>query len=307
MCEGLKLEEVPVVDLSGAQDDIIRAIRLATQQFGFMYVENHGVSPELLHQQSEQFKAFFNLPAQEKNKLAKAGDPWRGYTATGVQTLHPETQSQPDTKEALKFASQPSSISFQDNNVWPPEELLPGFRDTITRYFKDTSAVGLRLMKLIAVAMDLDEHFFQPFFTDPILVLRGHYYAPVRSDPSQGVFAAGQHTDWGALTLLAVDGEAGLEVELEGRWLPVPPRSNAFIVNVGDLLQRWSNDVLRSALHRVVTTGERPRHSTALFLEPNANALVQCLPSCCSQERPARYPAVLTSDYLRAKYELHGN
>lgn len=295
------------MDLSGPQDEIIRAIRLATEKFGFMYVANHGVSPELLHEQSQQFRAFFSLPAQEKSKLAKPGDLWKGYTAEGVQTLDPETQSQPDTKEALKFASQPSNISFVDTNGWPPEELLPGFRETITTYFKEATAVGLRLMNLIAAAMDLDEHFFQPFFTDPLIVLRGHYYTPVRSDPSQGVFAAGQHTDWGALTVLAVDGEAGLEVELEGRWLPVPPLPNTLIVNVGDLLQRWSNDVLCSALHRVVTTGERPRQSTALFLEPNANALVQCLPSCCSQERPARYPAVLTSDYLRAKSELHGS
>ena len=132
-----------------------------------------------------------------------------------------------------------------------------------------------------------------------------HYTAQI-SSPSSGLFAAGEHSDYGMITLLATDHNSGLQIfdsKRSKQWIDVPPREGHFIVNLGDMLQRWSNDLFVSTLHRVVNSSGVERFSIPFFFEPNFDCMVSCLPTCCSAEYPPKYAPVTSGRYLMARYQ----
>eukprot|EP00250_Pteridium_aquilinum_P019835 c24593_g1_i3 orf=493-990(+) len=141
----------------------------------------------------------------------------------------------------------------------------------------------------------------------PIAVLRLLHYSGEKSDPEHGIFGAGAHSDWGLLTLLACDGTPGLQIckdkHSEPRvWENVQPVEGSFVVNLGDLLERWSNNFFRSTLHRVITSGKE-RYSIAFFMDPNYECLVECLKTCTSEDNPAKFLPVLSGEYLLDRYD----
>lgn len=201
-----------------------------------------------------------------------------------------------------------ASIGSYGPNVWPSEDLLPGWRDTMERYHAEAMKVGHRVASLIALALNLEQDFFEkPGRMDyPMAVLRLLHYSEEKSIPEDGIYGAGAHSDWGLLTLLACDGTPGLQICKEKHaepqiWESVHPVEGAFVVNLGDMLERWSNNIFRSTLHRVITSGKE-RYSIAFFMDPNHECLVECLETCTSKENPAKFSPVLSGEYLLDRY-----
>jgi len=218
-------------------------------------------------------------------------------------------------------------------NLWPPETLLPGWRSVMEEYSAACRALGVRLVRfpetrlscdlmvsstsqnrLLALALDLPaSHFEQPgVFDAPQLFLRLLRYAPEVSVPERGIYGAGAHTDYGMVTMLATDENDGLQIQprtaglADVGWIDVPARRGALIVNLGDLLERWTNGRFLSTRHRVLNKNGLERFSMPFFWEPNFTCICEVLPSCCCPENPPKFPPVKAGDYLLGRYgETH--
>ncbi len=305
---------LPIVDLasSGESDEasltrIAAEIGSACRDVGFFYVVNHGVEAKLVREAFAQSHRLFALPSADKRKLAieKIGGN-RGYSGLLHEALDPARG--PDMKEAFNVGldlapDDPELMAgkpFRSLNAWP---ILPGFRDTALAYFDACAALGARLHRAFANDLGLKSDFFGDKFDRPMATLRLlHYPAPPRgSDPEIG---AGEHTDYGNLTLLATDDVGGLEVRTRaGEWIEAPVLPGAFIVNIGDCLMRWTNDVYVSTPHRVVNRSAKERYSIAFFYDPNPDAMVETIPSCVRQGESVRYPPILAADYMKMRLD----
>lgn len=295
----------------------VELLRKACLDCGFFYVVNHGITPALMQQVFEQSKRFFSLPLEEKAKCLR-NENHRGYTPFLDETLDPAKQSKGDCKEGYYLGVEVpkdaprASVCFYGANIWPSEDLLPGWRDTMERYHTEATMVGHKVASLIALTLNLEEDYFQkPGRMDwPIAVLRLLHYSGEKSIPEDGIFGAGAHSDWGLITLLACDGTPGLQIckdkHAESRiWEDVQPIEGAFVVNLGDMLERWSNNLFRSTLHRVMTSGKE-RYSIAFFMDPNYECMVECLETCTSKDDPPKFPPVRSGEYLLSRYgETH--
>jgi isopenicillin N synthase-like dioxygenase len=292
-------------------------LRSACIETGFFYLEGHGIESKLLGDVLYQSKLLFQLSEESKRTLT---DPVlsRGYTAMGEETLNPSTQKQGDTKEGFYVCREIHETDPRYNpsklcgpNQWPsPEKTADmqdchGFRRVMEKYFEQISDIALRMIQLLALALGLeDQHHFDQDFSEPMAALRLLHYAAVRSQPDQGIYAAGAHSDYGMLTLLLTDLNRGLQIlTKQGCWIDVTPIRGAFIVNLGDMLERWTNGLFRSTQHRVLTVGDAERYSVPFFYEPNFDTVVQCLPVCCSEENPAKYPPITSGQFLLDKYK----
>jgi isopenicillin N synthase-like dioxygenase len=242
----------------------------------------------------DRCRALFALPLEEKRKMLQDENN-RGWTPYGEETLDPDNQTKGDTKEGFYFgrdipADDPeAALPLHGPNVWPREDLVPGFRAAAEEYMAKLTDLGRRLVKLVAESLGLPPAHFDAAFTRPMTFLRPlRYDAAEASAPDAGVFGAGAHTDYGMLTLLATDGQPGLQIFLpqagdggdgsggdsggdKGVWADVPPVSGPetgmFVVNLGDMLERWTNGRYRSTLHRVVSGGGSERFSIPFFFE----------------------------------------
>ena len=178
--------------------------------------------------------------------------------------------------------------SFFATNVWPDTE---GLGSAVEHFYTETTALAHRLMRILAVALELPPDWFEDKFEVPGSSLFVNYYPATVEKAEPGRFRRGQHTDYGAVTVLYTDGESGLQVmSSEGAWMPVPVVPDTYIVNLGDLMTFWSNGRWRSSLHRVVCPADTStdRLSVPLFFNPSLDALVQCVPTCLAPgERPA--------------------
>ncbi|GAQ82514.1 hypothetical protein KFL_001140020 [Klebsormidium nitens] len=310
----LSASQVPVISLADGQTkaSVAAAIREACTNLGFFYVSDHGVDESLVQAAFEQCCLFFNLPEEKKRKCLQDSNN-RGYTPLAEQMLDASRQTRGDTKEGYYMGREvpldhpDASKPLHGPNVWPDPALLPDWRPTMERYQAAMIQLALKLTDFIGLALGLPEGFFKKpgMFDNPMTVLRLLHYTEEKSAPEEGVFGAGAHSDWGMLTLLKTDSVPGLQICLEKdaenqTWLDVPPVEGAFIVNIGDMLERWSNDLFRSTLHRVVGRGQE-RFSIPFFFEPNFDCLVECLPQCCSPSNPAKYPPVTVGEYLMGK------
>eukprot|EP00755_Sulcionema_specki_P039541 Sspe_Gene.113007::Locus_96870_Transcript_1_2_Confidence_0.500_Length_1005::g.113007::m.113007 len=302
------LAHLPVVDLESP--DAAKAVREACESTGFFYLTGHGVGDRTVAEMFEAAAQFFASTDEKKMEcLASEKTGNRGYTPMGEEVLDPEQQTQGDTKEGYYIGREPCASDAGNPlaapNVWPSH--LPGWRDVMQEYLDAMIALGHRVVRLIAESLGLPADHFDQHFRYPTALLRLLRYAPVPSSPGDGVYGAGAHTDYGMITLLAISGGApGLELHLDGKWVCVPALPGAFVVNLGDMLQRWTNDLYRSTLHRVVNRKGEERYSAPFFFEPSFDARVECLPQFCSEDRPAKYPPTTAGEHLLQKYrETH--
>ncbi|XP_074274292.1 kihadalactone A synthase LFS-like isoform X1 [Silene latifolia] len=281
---------------------------------GFFYVINHGISQEFMDEVFRQSKKLFELPMTEKMKLLK-NEKHRGYTPLFDEVLDPENQIHGDYKEGYYIGREvaeddpDANQPFFGPNVWPDSDLLPGWRQTMEKYDTQALEVGRAVARIIALALDLDANFFDKpeILGKPISLLRLLHYEAQVSDPSKGIFGAGAHSDFGLLTLLATDDVVSLQICKDKdarpqRWEYVPSLKGAFIVNLGDMLERWSNGVFKSTLHRVIGNGQE-RYSIAYFVEPGHDCVVECLPTCQSETIPPKFPSVRYGAYLSQRYK----
>ncbi|CAN6923881.1 hypothetical protein Bca52824_087215 [Brassica carinata] len=288
-------------------------LKKACLDSGFFYVINHGISKEVTDKAFEQSKKFFALPSEEKMKVLK-NEKHRGYTPLYDQIPDPENQVQGDHKEGYYIGSEVPRDDpqwdrpFYGLNTWPNPDVLPGWRETMEEYHQEALRVCKAIAKLLALSLDLDADYFDSpeMLGKPISTLRLLHYEGI-SDPSKGIYGTGAHSDYGMITLLATDGVMGLQIckdrnaKLQ-KWEYVPSIEGAIVVNLGDMMERWSNGLFRSTLHRVILNGQT-RYSIPFFVEPNHDCIIECLPTCQSENNLPKYPAIKCSAYLTQRYE----
>jgi isopenicillin N synthase-like dioxygenase len=303
---------IPTIDLSdlgrSAEFDqhLAREIGAAARGIGFFAVTNHGVPAELVASMVAAARRFFRRPAGEKQALSIRHSPHnRGYVGLSEEALDPSRGA--DVKEAFNIgldlaADHPEVLAkapFRGVNLWPDDT---DFRRTALAYFDAVWRLGVRLHHPIALDLGLDPGWFDASLDAPLATLRLLRYPPAA--PGGEAAGAGEHTDYGNITLLMTDDAGGLEVKSrDGVWIAVPHVPGAFIINIGDCLMRWTNDVYVSTPHRVTHTAPRERISLAFFLDPNPDAAIEALPTCVSPSRPARYRATTGAAYLKERLD----
>ncbi|KAJ0234583.1 Non-hem dioxygenase N-terminal domain-containing protein [Hirschfeldia incana] len=231
-------------------------LKQACLDSGFFYVINHGISEEVMDKAFEQSKKFFALPLEEKMKVLK-NEKHRGYTPFYDQIPDPENQVQGDNKEGYYIGSDVPrddpqwDYPFYGPNPWPDPDVLPGWRETMEKNHQEALRVCKAIAKLLALALDLDAYYFDSpeMLGKPISTLRLLHYEG-KSDPSKGIYGTGAHSDYGMMTLIATDGVMGLQICKDKnakpqKWEYVPSIEGAIVVNLGDMMQCWSNGLFR--------------------------------------------------------------
>ena len=286
---------IPLIDLSrpGIDAGLPAAIDQALVRHGFMAVNGHGVDPAVRAAAFEAGQRFFALPEATKRRWhIERSALARGFDPIGWQALDPAAP--PDLKESFYLGAEALGP-----NPWPDEAVAPGFRAALETYAREVTALARRLMALMAQALQLPATHFEPFMRVQGGTTRLLHYPPQPVQAAPGQVGCGAHTDWGALTLLAQDDAGGLQVQsLQGEWLDVPPLPGCFIVNIGDLMARWTNGRWRSTPHRVINRAGRERYSIAFFLDMDEAAVIEPLPGCVSAERPARHGPITAGEHL---------
>ncbi|XP_062147342.1 2-oxoglutarate-Fe(II) type oxidoreductase hxnY-like [Alnus glutinosa] len=306
MTEALKL---PIIDLSSPDPvSTANSIRQACTEYGFFYLVNPGVEQELVGRVFEESNKFFSLPLEEKMKLARKEH--RGYTPLYAENLDPTSTSRGDSKESFYIGPLEDIATLVDLNQWPSEEVLPSWRHTMESFYRNVLSAGKRLLSLLALALNEDEDFFEKLgaLDKPMAFLRLLHYSGELGSSDEEIYGASAHSDYGMVTLLATDGVQGLQVcrdkfKHPQLWEDVLHVDGAFIVNIGDMMERWTNCLFRSTLHRVMPAGKE-RYSAAFFLDPNPDCVVKCLESCCSELSPPRFSPIRSGDYLKERLRL---
>jgi len=301
-----------------AMDDIARSMDDTMRTTGILAIVGHGIPADLRRGMLDVTQAFFDLPLEQKLPLRVPDvSVNRGYSPVGVEALSYSLgiESPPDLFEAFNVGPEevPEGVSTQEladffqPNLWP--EAPAGFRTTWLTYWRACEELGRVLLDVFARALDLPDRWFRPFVTRGPSVMRANNYPvqPPTAPPQDGQLRMGAHSDYGSLTILLADPVPGLQIRSpEGQWTDVVPLEDSLVVNIGDLLAEWTNDRWHSTVHRVVPPhGDQPgqgrRRSVAWFQQPNADAIIDVLPSCTSAENPPRYPPTSAGEHLLGK------
>lgn len=296
---------IPVLDwrkFTSDRQEFLVELGQAVRGPGFFLLENHTVPEALRARIFEMADAFFTQPIAEKRALSILNTPhYRGWAAEGDESLD-DSSALVDRKESFNIGfdlapDDPRVLRgepFRGVNVWPQ---IDGFRETALAYFDAALALGVDLHRAFAADLGLEPEHFTPAFKEPLAALRLLHYPP--GSGAQNEIGAGAHTDYGAITLLMTDGEAGLQVKPRGGdWTDVPHVPGAYVVNIGDCLMRWTNDIYVSTPHRVLPP-KRQRRSVAFFVEAHPDTVVAALPGT---GRP-KYPPVRAADYLQSRLD----
>jgi isopenicillin N synthase-like dioxygenase len=266
-------------------------------------VKNHGISDTLIADLYQQVEHFFSLPVEEKSKYEIPGlAGQRGYTSFGKE--HAKGFDAPDLKEFFQFGQEvidgdPVKNQYPDN-ITVAE--VPGFTPAMLTAYKGFETTGTSLLQATALYLDLDEHYFDTHVHNGNSILRAIYYPPITQEPKSAIRAE-QHEDINLITLLVGASADGLEIlNMQGNWVAVTSLPEQIVVNVGDMLQRLTNDRLKSTTHRVVNPPKEkwasPRYSIPFFLHPRSEMSLACLSSCITEAHPKAYEDYTAGQYL---------
>ncbi|KAI1038358.1 hypothetical protein LB503_011360 [Fusarium chuoi] len=318
--EGLS---IPLIDfsrfLSGTpveRNETANAILDGFKTAGFIYLKNHPILPKDLQHAFDLSGRFFKEPLEKKMEVVwTTPEANRGYSAPGrekvsqlkdIQEVEKVRAALPDLKESLE-------IGREDEpgrpNRWLEETGdLVGFRKDMLGFFEKCRQLHVEVMKAIAVGMGLDDGFFDSFVDVGDNTLRLLHYPAVESNifkTKPGTVRAGAHSDYGSITLLFQDARGGLQVKSPtGQFVDATPIEGTVVVNAGDLLARWSNDTIKSTIHRVVEPPQKqaesypPRYSIAYFCNPNFKSYIEAIPGTFSTEKDKKYEGINSGDYL---------
>jgi isopenicillin N synthase-like dioxygenase len=300
------IASVSLKDADRDPDGFAQKLGRSFEEYGFAIVADHGIPDGLIHRAEEKAKAFFALPYEVKRKYhLPGGGGARGYTPFGIETA--KGAQTHDLKEFWHVGRDlPPGHKFRGHmpdNVWPDE--VPSFRDTFMELYAAFDRTGLKILKAIARFLKMDEDYFVDTVRDGNSVMRLLHYPPIEGEPGSHV-RAGAHEDINTITLLLGAEEAGLELlTRDGRWIPVAPKPGELVVNIGDMLQRLTNGLLRSTSHRVVNPPpERrgfSRYSMPFFLHFRSDFCIEALPATVPPGEQPKWPPITADEYLQER------
>ncbi|HSV83493.1 MAG TPA: 2OG-Fe(II) oxygenase family protein [Ramlibacter sp.] len=307
------LTSIPVVDLGGTLDPgspraaaSARELHHALSHLGFAYIGGHTVTAAATEAAFAASREFHASPLERKQSLA-INAAHRGYMGMATSTIVSSSVAQvtrPNMSESLMVMHELppddpgllAGLPLQGPNQWP--DWIPGFRARIEQYVREVDALGRYIVRLVAIGLGLPAHALDRHFERPTTFLRLLHYPPQPVQEDEGIGSA-PHTDYGIITLLAQDPSGGLQVRPRGGdWIEAPPIPGTYVLNVGDMLARWTNDRFVSTPHRVINRSGRDRYSLPYFLDPSMDSLIACLPTCTDAQHPPLHAPVRYGDYL---------
>lgn len=310
---------VAVIDISRNPDVVGRELDEVCRSVGFFQIVGHGIDDAVAEGAWSAATRFFDLPAAEKMSVARpAPEHPYGFIPVEGESLAQSLgeASPPDLKEVFNIGPvtaprhdflDPDEAAVYSPNLWPAA--LPELQPAWTAYYEAMAELTNRLMSLFARGLDLPPDYFASYLDQAPNAMRAINYPARAADPRPGQLRAGAHTDYGTLTVLRQDAVGGLEVlGPEDRWVGVESIPGAFVVNIGDLMARWTNDRWRSTLHRVVdppdaSLAKARRQSIPYFQNANWSAEIRCLPTCLAPGESAKYEPVLAGPHLMSKFK----
>jgi isopenicillin N synthase-like dioxygenase len=290
------VDRLPVIDVTALRDGsepgrVAKEIDAACRNTGFFYAVGHGIEPGVTARLDALAREFFALDDEEKSAIAMqhGGRAWRGWFPVGGEL----TSGKPDMKEGIYFGEEldeedhrvRSGLPLHGPNLFParPE----GLRDAVLAYMEAATKLGHTLLRGMAIGLGLDDRWFHDHLTaEPLVLFRIFHYPPLEAADER--WSVGEHTDYGLLTMLAQDESGGLEVRGPDGWIDAPPIDDAFVVNLGDMLDRMTGGRYRSTPHRVRNATGLDRLSFPLFLDPGWSAEVQPVPGATGKARTSR-------------------
>ena len=312
---------IPVIDFGpafrgepGGLDIVARQVRHASETVGFFYLAGHPVPQALIDAAFDASREFHAIPLEEKLAL-KINENNIGYLPVNQSmqrhsTVHKATR--PNFNESFfishdRGADHPDALAgtpLRGRNQWPAGHEC--MRSTMVRYMKAMEALGERTLPVLARALGMPGDHFAPFFQDEAhITTRFLHYPPQETDDDEQ-FGQGPHTDNSFITFLAREDTPGLAVRLpNGEWLAPPVIPGTFLVNLGNIMKRWSNDRFLSTPHGVLNDSGKDRYSIAFFYSPNVASAIECLPTCVSDANPARYPRAIYRDLILEFYNAN--
>lgn len=322
------MSTVPVIDLGRFlhgdrhdRQDVAHETDAVCRDIGFLCITGHGVPEQVNTAIYDSAKTFFRQPTAEKLKVRQPGpEVIRGYIGMGHAALAVTRgeKTPPDLKETFSIGPERKAAMAENTpesgeidqfaqNIWPEQQ--NDFRVTWLAYYDAMTKLSADMMRLFAAALDLEEDHFAPSIDRHISILSAMFYPDQADPPEPGQLRAGAHTDFGTMTILKPDAApGGLQVQTKsGDWAAVKAPPGSYILNIGDLMARWTNDRWVSTLHRVVNPPldvhlGAERLSIGFFHQPNYDARIACLPSCLDANGRAKYPEVTAGGYLQRQF-----
>ncbi|MBV8650512.1 MAG: isopenicillin N synthase family oxygenase [Alphaproteobacteria bacterium] len=319
---------IPVIDIGpfrhggeAGKAAVAQAVAEACEQVGFFCITNHGIPGEDFVNAFRVSREFFDLPLEEKRRYTPVGEVApRGYAAMETKGLAATLDAAvpKDLREQFMlgtlapmppaYAALPGAAGCYAPNIWPDEPAA--YREIFTLLYRRCENLADTLMRIFALGLDLKEDYFADKIDHHFSVLGSNHYPELDHDPLPGQLRTGAHTDFGSLTILAPTvAQGGLQVKMaDGNWGDVEPIPGCLIINLGDMMARWTNDRWKSTLHRVVNPPEGAgarsrRQSIAFFCHPNYDAEIKCIETCASPGVPAKYPPIMAGEHMRMKMQ----
>ena len=308
-------DEIPLIDFGrfrngNRQDrlDIAKQIGKACREIGFFYISNHGIGESTIENVYEQARIYFDQSIEEKMKLFIGSCPYennRGYTP-----IHEEKLSlKGDLKEGFDLALElpaddhdriVNHAQLYGPNVWP--ENLPDFRRIIyDEFYLKMLDLSKEIFESFALALDLDENYFKGMLNKPMVTMRLLSYPPQPIVEDEDELGCGAHTDYECFTLLSQSNQQGLQILNKNQvWIDAKPIPNTFVVNIGDLMQRWTNDLFQSTIHRVINVSGQQRYSIPVFFGPNYFTRIETI---LKSNQQTKYEPILAGDYLISRFD----
>ena len=302
---------IPVIDVSAAVrgqnlDGVAAQIHKAATDVGFFYISGHGIEQALIDQAFAVTRAFFAEPASVKQSV-EVNTQQRGWMATGMSRLAGSQTH--DLKEVFFWGTEVAPDDADliagkplvAENQWP-DAAFPRLKDELLPYYDAVCHVAGKVLAAIAVSLGQPADFFDARYNNPLARGQLVYYPPSTSaHEAEQRFGAAPHTDFGVLTFLLQDNNGGLQIRHKsGDWIEAPPLPGTLVCNIGDLLQRWTNDRFTSTLHRVINRSGNERHSIPVFFDPHTDTIIDpCDLGIASTA--SRYPPIKTGDYIMGR------
>ena len=307
------MNNIPSVDLAdfisgdaARKQKFVNELGKAYEEIGFVSLKNHFLSDDLVSELYKEIKAFFALDVDEKKKYEIEGlGGQRGYVSFGKE--HAKGKKEGDLKEFWHFGQEPTEDADLPENY--PENVivqeLPDFNKTGMEAYRMLEKTGINVLRALALYIGVDENYFDHWAANGNSILRPIHYPPITEEP-QGAVRAGAHGDINLITLLMGASTGGLQVlRKDGEWIDAIPEEDELVINVGDMLERHTNNKLRSTIHRVVNPPKEewgnPRFSIPFFMHPRGDMKLNCMPECVDEQHPKAFDDITAGEFLHQR------